>query len=291
MTIKKRNKLLLWIIFFTFLPFIILNLFELLNIDFSTSYYDEEIIKVFARLSGFYGGVVLFWSFILGMRFALNWITPDYIWGLKVHKILGMYGVLIALLHPLLILIHKVEDYLYLFIPSFRTEYSQHVTFGRISFILLLIIYITSAILRDKIKYRPWLYIHYLSYPILFFTFLHAYDLGGYLENILFIKAYWTILFFIFLGLSLYRIFTYINFFKYKFVIDEVTNPADKIYLFRLTAMNGMPKNINVGQFFYLKTKAFGEAHPYSVMKIEKDTLTFGVLSVGKFSINLKNFS
>lgn len=289
--INKRNELLIWLMILSFLPLILLNIQELINIDYSTNYIYEDVIKVFARLSGFYGGVVLWWSFFLGTRFVVKWVTYDYIWSLKVHKILGMYGVLVALLHPLLILMHKVEDVLYLFIPQFASESQSHTTFGRIAFILLLVVYITSAIVRDRIKYRPWLYIHYLSYPILFFTFLHAYDLGGYLEEYLWVKLYWSALFFSFIALTFYRGLKFINLFKYKFIVEEKSSPADKIDLFKLKPQNGMPKKINVGQFFYLKKVPFGEAHPYSVMKLDDNSLTFGILSVGKFSTKLKDLN
>jgi DMSO/TMAO reductase YedYZ heme-binding membrane subunit len=61
------------------------------------------------------------------------------------------------------------ENILWIFTPSFITETEFHITLGRFALVLTLIVWITSAIVRSKIKWRPWKYIHLLSYPILFF--------------------------------------------------------------------------------------------------------------------------
>jgi predicted ferric reductase len=108
---------------------------------------------------------------------------------LKIHKWLGKYGLIAIFLHPILITISYGESWLYSFIPQLSTVAERHIMLGQIPFWLLLIVWLTSAIVRDRIAFRPWRYIHWLAYICVTFALLHVPDLGSQESTVTAVKA------------------------------------------------------------------------------------------------------
>ena len=113
------------------------------------------------NILGIAGAVFMWWQFLLGIRFISRFITRDYVAILKLHKFLGKYGVLLALIHPFW-QVYNYSDWKLLLLPKLTTEFYSNVLFGQGAFVLLSLIWILSALFRSKIRFRPWLYIHYL---------------------------------------------------------------------------------------------------------------------------------
>lgn len=246
---------------------------------------------VLANMLGLIGVVLMLWQFILGIRFISSKFEINYASINKVHKKLGKYGTLLVFFHPILQTYKYGTD----IITSFfiKNQFDLHVMFGRVAFYLLLIIWITSALLRKKIKYRPWAYIHYLSYPTLFFAFLHAKDIGTFLQSVYYVSLYWNILVGIFFATIIFRLLNFFNFLKIKARLVRKANLTGDVGEYVFSVDRNIFKKTKPGQFFYLRFSFFGEAHPYSVMEFDEknSTLSFGIKKVGKHSggiVNLK---
>lgn len=189
---KSKNFLLYCLIFISSLPFVFLiNRPEILQSEFPV----KSLVLYLSSVLGFLGIIMLVWQLALGTRSISGLFTVNFASKLKVHKNLGIYGTLLIFLHPLLITIGYGESWLYSFLLHFDTGYEKAVTYGRLAFYLLIIIWISSALLRGKIKFRPWKYIHYLSYPILILSILHIPSIGKSF-NSSFIEYYWYIVVF-----------------------------------------------------------------------------------------------
>lgn len=242
-----------------------------------------------ANLSGFIGGVFLIWQFLLGIRGFIKNITPDYDWAIKTHTFLGIGGGISVLLHPLLMLLVNNNNFLFLFNLNFSNEYATFVTYGKIAFILFLIIWLTSWLLRKALTYRVWLYLHYLSYPMLFFMLIHPFKIGTILNSNTFVLYYWYFLVIISILAILIKILDIFNlsFKKYK-VIDVKLMPGD-IYTITYKVSGEFPK-LTSGQYFYIKNNFFGEAHPFSILDFNETdkTLTFGIKALGKYTEKLR---
>lgn len=114
------------------------------------------------------------------------------------------------------------ETILFLFIPDFSSTIATHITYGRLAFLLYLFIWITSAMIRDKINYRPWLYIHYFSYPLLFFVFIHVFEIGTFIFAFPLIKYYCFFLLGIFILLIIFKIFRFLNIDKTRYKLIDI---------------------------------------------------------------------
>ena len=160
----------------------------------------------FGNISGFIGATFLFWEFILGIKELAKKIAPNPEVFMKLHIVLGVWGMFFVLIHPILEMISYAEKIPFLFIPNISSLSNIHITYGRFAILLVLLIWITSKIIRNKVSYKKWLNIHYLSYPMMFFVFIHALNIGSYLRAFIFIKIYWFLLLALYLILVVWRI-------------------------------------------------------------------------------------
>jgi len=265
-------------IFISLLPFLFL---------FTQSQILGGYFFAFGNIAGLIAATLFLWQFALGIRFITKIWTNDLIKVNNFHKLIGKYGVLIIFFHPIIEMFSLGKNISFLFFGTLISEYEKHIAMGRVAFYLFLIIFVSSIVLRKKLKYRPWKNIHYLSYPMMFLVFIHAKEIGTFIQSFSLVYFYWNFLLFIFVILVIFRVFNYLNFFKIKLRLLEKKEITKEINIFVFEFLN---KKINIlpGQFLYLKYKFFGESHPYTVLKIEKNKIFFGIKKVGKSS---KNFS
>lgn len=160
----------------------------------------------FANIAGFIGATFMLWEFILGIRVLAKKITPNPALLMKLHIILGVWGMFFVLIHPILEMLSYAEKITFLFAPDISSAFATHITLGRFALLLVLLLWLTSTFLRQNVSYKQWLNIHYLSYPIMFFVFLHALDIGTFLRNFLLIRIYWFALLIIYIGLVVWRL-------------------------------------------------------------------------------------
>jgi predicted ferric reductase len=208
---------------------------------------------------------------------------------IKIHIFLGVYGLFFVFTHPFLEMISYGKNLAFIFIPNLSSELNEHVTLGIIAIYLYLFLWLSSVLTRNKISYRLWRYLHYLSYPILFFALIHAVSIGTFLSTFILLKTYFLILMATFAVMVLYRLSQFLDVGKFPYVLfDKRTNQAGvTVYTFRPMAIHLIPK---VGQFFFIKPSIFAESHPFTVMKFSEDTgeLAFGIKAVGNFTNQLE---
>jgi DMSO/TMAO reductase YedYZ heme-binding membrane subunit len=184
-------------IIISILPF--LYLFTQVNVLGNFTY-------AFANIAGFIGALFLLWEFILGIKPLAQRINASPAVFMKLHIFLGVWGMFFVLIHPILEMFSYAEKLTFLLLPDISSSSATHITFGRVAILLILLVWLTSTFLRQNISYKSWLNIHYLSYPMMFFVFLHALDIGTFLGTFILIKIYWGTLMALYLGLVIWRI-------------------------------------------------------------------------------------
>ncbi len=160
----------------------------------------------FANIAGFIGGAILLWEFILGIKEISTRLAITQGTFIKLHIILGVWGLFFVFVHPILEMFVYVESLSFLFLPSLASASELHITYGRMAFLLVILVWLTSSFLRNTISYNKWLTIHYLSYPMLFFVFIHALEIGSFMNAFIVIKAYWIALFIFYCCLCIWRV-------------------------------------------------------------------------------------
>ena len=281
MEYKQIRKYVYLALILTTAPFLLL----LRELDLSNSVLT---ILTLGSITGFIGAVLLFWQLLLGLRFISTKFSKDLVWFNGLHKKMGIYGTLLVFTHPFLKALSYSGSIKLVFWPDFRDPLWVEISYGRIAFFLLLVIWVTSAFFRKKLGFRLWKLIHFLAYPILFFVFLHAANIGTYLLTYPFLKAIWVLMSYIFYAIVIYRLAKFLGFgyARYKLLVKE---QVEDVYIYTFEALG---KNITpaVGQFCYIKLSKFlGEEHPFTVMESypKENKLVFGIKAHGKYTKKL----
>jgi len=226
---------------------------------------------------GYAGIVLLLWMYILGAKSIMGLVFKDIAPVLSIHKWLGKYGVLAIFAHPLFVIISFGESLLYSVIPNLSTEYERHVTLGRISLWILLITWFVSAIIRGKIGFRPWKYLHYLAYICVPFAVLHVPDVGSHYMSSTTVKIYFFTLVLTFVLVTLARLRGILNFDKAPYTVISHTQVTDTDYVLNLKPSSELSLHPKRGQYVYVKLGFISEDHPFSVLQYNPMTNTVAV--------------
>lgn len=247
-------------------------------------------IATLANTAGLMGGTLLIWQVILSHRFLAKKFTDDYQQLITVHILLGTYGTLLVLVHPLLILQVYSQDALFLILPQFETRFNVAVTAGRIAWWLWWLVWLSSAVLRKRIAYRLWQYLHYLSWIMVAFVLIHSRQIGTFLNTFPWLMSYWNILTSIFISLVLWRLAQVFNLGRARYQLIKKEKDAAEVTVYTFQPLGQQKLLPRVGQFVYLKPNFFGENHPFTVMSSDEKTgqLQFGIKAVGRFTRQLE---
>jgi predicted ferric reductase len=277
-----RKNLFYCIFILSFLPFI--------SLLFDLSVYQDLLPKL-ANIFGYFGALILFWQFFLGIRGVVKRLNPDYDWAIKIHTYLGIYGSIFIFLHPIFLMIHRNNSIESMIFLNFSTEYQSFVSYGKLAFFLFMVLWVTSTVARKSMNYRSWLYIHYISYPLIFFTLLHPFKIGSYLIEFPLIYFYWISLCILMIVFIFYKILDILNLSFNKFRVIEVKNFPGDTYTILYEPVTSPFKDIKPGQYFYIKMNNLGEAHPFSILEYDEfsNKLKFGIKKLGKYSTLLAN--
>lgn len=240
-----------------------------------------------------YGGIVLLlWMYILGAKSVIGLYLRDIARVTKLHSFLGKYGVLLIFAHPLAAAIAYGQNLLlYSLVPSLSSQFEMYVTFGRIAFYALLLIWLTSAIVRGKIAYRPWKYIHYVAYIALPFSLLHIPTIGVSYQTQTGARFYFLSVIAIYVLFSLLRIRQLFALGKASFIVESHIQVTSDIMMLQLTANSGRRLDAKRGQYIFLQTNLLGEEHPFSVLQYDDKTgnIAIAYKTFGSFTRKLSN--
>jgi predicted ferric reductase len=245
-----------------------------------------------ANTIGLMGSVLLVWQFVLRNRAVSHLFGDDYLALNQVHKMVGIWGVLLIFIHPFLEKLEHSDSLFYTFALNFSSnagEFEQRVSFGRLAFMVLLLTWVLSVFLRKILPYRAWRRLHLLVYLILPLVMLHAPFIGTFLSNYQWVKVYWWTAMAVWAGLVLWRLLMYLNVGKTRYRLDRMlTLPGG------ITRYSFVPKGKKLtpkpGQFIYIRGFFFSESHPFSVMEFDHKTgaITCAIKQVGRYTRQLE---
>lgn len=253
---QTKKRILITFIVLSYLPFLLFTRPSLESAD--------AFIIYLASLTGYLAATMLLWQFILGVRAISGLFFADIIWVNSLHKKLGIYGIVLVLAHPLLIAYTYGTSIL---VPGGvpETAFDQGVAFGRIALVLFLIIWLSSAVLRSRIAFRPWRYLHYLTFLIFPFVLLHAPAVGSFYAGETALQFWWQAMGVIFLAIVLIRILHLGMLRQYRYGLVAKKAAANEAVVYTLKPRRKAIKPPQPGQFVYTRLGLVSEEHPFTV--------------------------
>lgn len=221
-----------------------------------------------ASVTGYIGLMLLLWMYVLGAKSVMGLVFKDLAPVIKVHKDLGKYGSLAFLLHPIFAVYGffspSLKSLIYIVLPDVSTLTARHIALGQIAFFFIAMIWVTSILLRKKLGFRAWKYIHYFAYISLPFAILHVPGLGPQYMSSRFVKVYFLGILGIFLVTSIIRLSGWLNFDRTKYVIASHTALTDTDNMLIMQPATDQWLHPRPGQYVYVKQGFISEDHPFS---------------------------
>lgn len=217
----------------------------------------------------------------------------------RVHHLNGYFSILFILFHPIFLTVgysiltkqNLIEQFM-IFITSF-----EDVVQALAAVILFVIIILFSIyIIRKKLKYEVWYFIHILTYLAILLAWGHQLKNGGdFLASKLF-TAYWYGLYiFVFGNHLIFRFLKPLYLYKkHKFFIEKVVQETQNATSIYISGKNIRDFIVKPGQFMILRflTKDFWwQAHPFSMSKFpDGQNLRITIKNVGDFTREVSGF-
>ena len=174
------------------------------------------LINTFLRMFGLLAFSVLFIQIVLGSN--MSWFTN--VIGAKAYKyhiVLAFSVLFLIILHPLfysLLLLAKsgVNGLLSAFFPSglFGKE-EVYISLGRISFSILVLVFIAGYYRTKPILRRNWKKVHLLSIAAFFLVAIHSWNIGSDVGSIPFVWFYFLAVFAVVL-IAIREMYNYIKY-------------------------------------------------------------------------------
>lgn len=241
-----------------------------------------SIGNVLASSIGYIGVMLLFWQYLLGVRFIAAKFVQDLIWINGIHKKIGIYGTLLIFSHPFPLIL---QNGLARYVPNFDSNYSRFIFLGQIAMIFLAATWFASALLRSRMSFRWWKRFHLMNYFILPLVLLHSLNAGTGVTFIPLLANYFKIAGIAYLAVLVIRISSQFGFFKFKSSIINKVNLTHDVVEIEIAASETLV-NSKPGQFLYIQAKPFGENHPFTIAKVDaaKNTISIIPKNSGPFS-------
>lgn len=235
---------------------------------------------------GYVGIVLLLWMSALGAKSLVGLVFRDLAPALQLHKWLGTYAVVLIFAHPLLVMLGYGETLLYPFLPAVGTVFERGVTLGRIGLWVLLLAWVSSALLRGRMAFRPWKYLHYLAYLTVPFALLHIPNTGSYFMSETLVKGYFLTLVVAYVAVTLLRLRGWLGLDTVAYRVHEQQRLNETDFLLVLEPTGAQRLQPRRGQYSYLRLGGISEDHPFSILDYDQSTgrLTFAYRVYGSYT-------
>lgn len=191
----------------------------------------------------------------------------------RIHKWSGYFILLLITLHPLFLIFaySKITDSSYFTqFQSFLLNWDDVFKAFLAYLAFLVIVFLSVTIVRKRLKYESWYFVHIFTYLAIVFAFGHQLESTPDSDSLLF-QAYWYLIYFIaFANIGWFRfIRPILNSWRFRFTVARVEKDgvATSIYI---TGKNLENFKIDAGQFMIFRffQKGFWwQAHPFSLSK------------------------
>ena len=176
---------------------------------------------------------------------------------------------------------------------SFPSQFSGLLSALVGSAALLVAAAFSIKLLRKKLPYELWYFIHVIVYGSIVLTFSHQVDSGGDVSTLPWMRAYWYFLFgLLFVIVAYYRFIRHITLSLYHgFKVEKIVPEANGIYSVYISGRNIQKYNYRAGQYAHwrmLNPKLFLQNHPFSFSSVPgSDHLRFTFKTSGDFTNKL----
>lgn len=216
----------------------------------------------------------------------------------RMHHLNGFLSIFFITLHPVFLSIGYglvsntgYINQLLLFLTNFEDVLGAFVAV----ILFITIIFFSIHIVRAKLKYEAWYFIHLLNYLAIFFAWGHQLKNGADFQTSKLFVFYWYGLYAVVFGNHL--VFRFLRplylFNKHKFFVEKTVEETPDSTSVYISGENLKDFKIEPGQFMilrFLSKKLWWQAHPFSLSRAPNGkNLRVTIKNVGDFTSQIGN--
>lgn len=270
---SKQNSFLLFLTFLGANLILIWSFWIRGNINSFASFDISLILVSLGRLFGLVATFLVLMQLLLIGRIPWleNYIGHDRL--SIIHHLNGFLALVLIILHPIFIVLGYLEFTDMTFIQNFMNvvlTYPDVLKAFIAYWIFIISVLLSIGIVKLKLRYEVWYFIHIFSYLAIILAFGHQLKVGSdFLSSNSFVYYWYFLYIFVGANLILFRfVKPVINFFRYKFYVDSIVTESDNTVSIYIKGDNLKNFKFDAGQFAiwrFLDLKRFLEAHPFSL--------------------------
>ncbi len=214
------------------------------------------------------------------------------------HHLNGFAVLVFIVLHPVLITLgysYGLQEGIWKTFTDLLANYEDVLEALIAVLIFISIVGLSVYIVRKRLKYEMWYFIHLLTYLAIVLAWGHQLKVGGdFFKNRLFIY-YWYGLYILVFGHLLFFRFVRpaFRYFRHRFVVSKVTaenNDVTSVYI----SGNAMSTfKVRPGQFMifrFLDARRWWQAHPFSLSMVpDGSNIRLSAKAIGDFTSGIKD--
>lgn len=181
-------------------------------------------------------------------------------WGKKtdIHKVNGKVALT-------LILIHGISMF---YVYGFSVLKMEDVFKALIALLLLILVVFTSVVIRNKLKYETWYFVHLLTYFAILLAFGHQLELGTDFDSNIRVVLWYLMYLFVFINIVYFKLIKIILIFlKHKFFVEKVVRETKTTVSVYIGGKDIEKFRFEPGQYVvvrFLDKNLWWQAHPFS---------------------------
>jgi len=126
-------------------------------------------------------------------------------------------------------------------------------------------------------SFRWWKRLHLLNYSILPLVLLHSLNVGTGLLLIPFLNNYFKVVALIYVCILILRVSSQFGFMKFKSKLVAKAQLTPDVMELEMLANEDLLQSLP-GQFLYVQTKPFGENHPFTIARVNRENKTVSIM-------------
>lgn len=250
------------------------------------------------RLSGLMAVYFVLLQFLMMGR--SRWIERAF--GLdgvsRIHRTNGKWSIVLILFHPVLITVGYALNAKRPLLTQFLELISGNDDLLQAFIAVILfafVVFLSLYIVRKRLKYEFWYYVHLLTYLAILLAWGHQLELGeDFLANRLFVLYWYALYIFTFVNVFVFRFSLPVyRFIVHRFYVSDVVRETDEVTSIYISGNHMERFAIRPGQFMilrFLHPSFFLEAHPFSLSMVPSDgRLRVSIKNVGDFTQKVRS--
>lgn len=240
-------------------------------------------------ITGIVWMIIMTWQVLLGMR-NVRWRHMSNFFAMNnLHKWLWIWSFTAIIVHPIAVVISYMSRWIFAFTIDLSDSRATYISLWKIARDIIMVVFITSVVIRKFLKYKIRHSIHLLTYIAIILIWIHWFMSWTLIKANIWLYIYWIMLWVILALAIIYRILNQFWIWKIKWTTISNTPLNQDINELKIQ-LNRDIKYI-AWQFAYIQIWNRDASHPFTIADYDNQNhvLTIAYKRVWQYTSRMNN--